>query len=346
MHQIEHITPSPMPLRFSDPERHETALLEALDVQFYGARNGQQFSTLVFNRAFLQSSKQALFTGGQFLGATPLPEEAYKGYTLAVDNPTTPVIVMDLPGHGFSSRQTLAQLSEIYKHRTVSGAGSAWAEATASVLKRSSVERLDVLCYSLGGLLLPSFINRASQLRLPVDTAVGIEVVGTDKKSVPRLMKNFYIDETKMQDRYKGKGARFDPDGVLNNHYETWFKGELARVKREQNITTRKYSLYSLYGRDPSIIASMPRSPLSTDYFFNAMIATLGTHPETSAAFYLSQDSAVNRLPHITDGFNRLAGLFPTRVIEKILDGHTHGVGIAPYYPFAAEALALARQRG
>jgi hypothetical protein len=328
------------PVNFGDRERYYIARREALENRLFTAESGRQHSGLILNRDYLESAHEVIIADGQFLGSTLLPEDKYKGVVLALTNPGTPILLRDFGGHGNSSRHDWGQLKEAVLHRTLHGDADDLADITVQTVR--NVKSQSVLGISLAGLYMPRYIDSSMKKGVSTALMMGVEAVGTDKKTPPQLMIDFFIRETKLQSTYKGEDARHNKG--LNEAYEERFKSDLEETREIEGFPESAYKLYSIYKHDPSIVAAMLlRSPLATNQLFKAIEETMGKQPDMQGVFCLAGLSKVNRIQKIRSGYERLEHFFPTRFKALELPSDSHGIGLAPQIWRIAAMFADAR---
>ena len=317
------------PFEFRDPERHELAMREAMDVlMVVDPKAHQEFSALLMNRDYIAPNTVPILVPGQYIGSVINPERKYEAYQLAAAFPNRPILLLDLPGNGRSDRFTEPQRQEILSDRRISRVARALLNGAKTQF--SNATEIDVLGTSLGGLASLEMVAQAGQLDLKPRNFVGHEVVGLDENRHPiGLMYGFlWVDYWDNKNRYQKDAA----GERLRQGYQG-FIDELEKYGYRDGQYLNDGGFYQKEGYRFPARMMLFHSPIATTAGLAALELTLNQHPDFRAGFMNAGRSAVNIWPHIEPEARRLLSQYGDRLVWQLWPEDGHSVGTAPQLP-------------
>lgn len=306
---------------FEDPERHQTAMREAVETLVLTADDGQRFSALHLNRDF--SEKPAIVSFDAMFTGCNSPEQKYAAYQYAAANPDRAVLKIDMPAHGYSDALTDRQYKEITDDHKLKGIAQSHAEA----LRRRLPEADDVIAVgdSLGARGALDFAQVATNLGFQTLKMVGFDTVGLEERLTPAVSFSYFLQEW----RKNRKLYYNEANQHLNDAYEDRFKGQLAEYGFEND-----FSMTEVFKRDPRILGFvLANSPLAAKTGVESLKTVLENRPDFTADLVVGGLSSICRWRKIKPLAECLEKTFPGRVSFDVWPNDSHGMGLAPQQP-------------
>jgi pimeloyl-ACP methyl ester carboxylesterase len=309
------------PFWFEDPERHETAMREAVETLTLTADDGQQFSALHLNRDFSEQpaivSFDAMFTGCNS------PEQKYAAYQYAAANPDRAVLKIDMPAHGYSDALTDRQYKEITGAHTLGLIARSQAEALRRRLP--DAEGIIAAGDSLGARGALDFAQQAAGLGFQTLKMIGFDTVGLEERPTPAVSFSYFLREWRRSRQLYYN----DANQHLSDAYEGKFKEQLAEYGFEND-----FSMVEIFKRDPRILGFVfVNSPLAANTGAESLEEALESQAELTADLVVGGLSSICRWRKIKPLAEHLEETFPGRVSFDIWPNDSHGMGLAPQQP-------------
>ena len=310
------------PFRFTDQERHDTALREAIETVIFDTEDGQQFSGLHLNRDF--SDKPAIVRRNAWMSSVLAPEQKYAGYQYAAANPEHPIVILDMPAHGYSSKLTKLQRKEILDTGDLGLIGAAQSESV--VRKLGGVKELIETGDSLGARIAADAARKAGELGVRPLALIGFDMVGLERRKSIAVAKSFFITEWLQSKRlYKENPATQE----LEQAYEEGFKTELENAGFNGG-----FNMVDIFRRDPKLLSFVVyKSPLATDSGVEALEKLLAAEQQIVVSLVVGGMSAICRWHKIQPTAERLERVHDGRIQFDVWPEDAHGMGLAPQQP-------------
>jgi hypothetical protein len=309
------------PFWFDNPERHATAMREAVETMILTADDGQRFSALHLNRDF--SDRPPIVSIASMFSGCNSPEQKYSAYQYAAAHPDRGVLKIDMPANGYSDALTDDQYKEIMNSQTLTRI----AKSQATALRSHLPEAGDIIVVgdSLGARDGMDFVLGASTLGFHALKLIGFDPVGLEDRPSLNVSFSYFVREWRKSRRlyYNEANQR------LSEAYEDAFKKQLAEHGFESD-----FSVAEVFRRDPRIRDFVfAKSPLATDTGVKSLETMLESQRDLTADLVIGGLSTICRQHKVVPMLEHLEEVFGDRLTHSIWPNDSHGMSLAPQQP-------------
>lgn len=310
-----------IPFTFDDPARHDLALRESLDLVRLSSHGGQEFSGLHLNRDYTENP--VIVRIGSMNSSSTTDAQKYIAYQYAAAFPENPVVAIDLPSHGQSDRNTLAQRYE----RLVEKSGSLTAHAQAEAIANRMIasDEFIIIGDSFGAQLVPDVATKIGGMGLKPLAIIGFDMSGVNNFNTCKTFLRLNKARKQGHDAYH----RGEANIALDNTFED-FCTELGKISLNEMF----YSPFNIGKRDPLFTAlTLLRPSTNSENGLEALEKSLELNDEMLAAMVSGGLSRICNWSLIKDKVINISEATNGRLDWQVWPNDSHSMSIAPQHP-------------
>lgn len=296
----------------------ERLMSEVGDIKTARVSASQKIGYTLLNRQLL-GEVAPVVAPGSFMSDLTTPSRAYEGLALA--SLGRPVMMVDMPGHGLSSRHNPRQTYDLCFKRSLKQQVSPLVEAVLSVL--SPEDQIDYFGISYGSLLALEMTRDDPNDR--VDCVFGVDLPAVKKRWSLGLQLGYLLIDGRI-------GRRFYNDqlfgGLVADSFDN-FSDDFNRlgVEPASSFIRNNPTLNGL-----SMLMSPGARPLALDCWQEIM-----DQKSTSVEVVTAELSSVSDYQAIDIFINSMMSEHQRRSRQTVVYGEDHNIGMAPLIPRAVD---------
>lgn len=310
--------------QYGDTLPPDQLLAEVCDIQTLDTPQGMRIGYTLLNRHLFEDSVPVVSIGG-FLADLTTPERAWEGVQLAALG--RPVLMMDMPGHGFSSPHTLKQSVELSLRRRTDSQAKPFVNAVQQIFGKERV--IEYFGISHGAHLALKATELESNDR--VRAIYGVDIPAVKKRLSLGLNIGMMLNNTIGRKRYL--------TALRDTEYEKDFerfkqlfeeKGpERARWPGRNNLGLFIVNIFMSVNASNDGLKTMRKVLTRKNTIIYAMTSQKGT---------VSSPNAINKV------IDSLPKTEKHRVEQIVFDNENHNIGL-PYLLPRAVAWVKSKQK-
>ena len=304
---------------YFDQPPSERLLAEAEEIRTAAVTESNKVGYSLLNKHLLGEERPVVAVGG-FMSDLTTPVRVWEGLHLASLN--RPILMLDLPGHGFSSPHTFRQTYDLCVRRSLESQAEPMTEAVQGLLEPG--DPIDYFGISHGGLVALKMTEQDPQDR--VETVFGIDLPAVKRRWTLEMQFGYLLVDNLLGRR---KYLRTPALGTQISDFEAFSRSYSARSEnsRAEGFIKNDPLLFL-----SNLFASVDARPIALEAWGRIMAdKTTAVHVVTAERSSVSDHEAIESFINSLDADAR------ARSRQTVVPGENHNIGLAYLMPRSLE---------
>ena len=294
-------------------------LAETEEVRTVAVTESKRVGYSLLNKHLLGEERPVVAVGG-FMSDLTVPGRVWEGLHLA--SLARPILMLDLPGHGFSSPHTFRQTYDLCVRRSLESQAEPMTEAVQRLLE--SGEPIDYFGISHGGLVALKMTEQDPQDR--VETVFGIDLPAVKRRWTLEMQFGYLVVDNLLGRR---KYLQAPALGTQISDFEAFSRSYFAR---SENARPEKFIKNNPLLFLSNLFASVDARPIALEAWGRIMAdKTAAVHVVTAEQSSVSDHGAIESF------INSLNADARARSQQTVVPGENHNIGLAYLMPRSLE---------